>query len=353
MNPPAGAVPDRSTSGHAPGLGRALLNCAVFLAALAGLCAAIRIAQPFPKVLGVYQKWLYFQKHKDRYDAIFLGSSRFYHQIIPAQFDERVKAATGREFRTFNFGYDAMWPPESFWMLRQLLAMKPARLRWVFIDCMDISPHLDERNMHTRRIAYWHDIRHTRMAMDAVAELRMRPILKWSLWSAHATYLLRQWTSQGLGTEWLAFELGLEKRKKPSRWDPPDAWRDTEGYEPEKLARFTGPQLEKFERDVVAWRKGVPPVPIKPSLRNALAEITTEARAAKIEPILVLTPTVTPQENFSGLPEGVAVWRYDDADRYAALYDPAHHYDAAHLNHEGAQIFTDLLAERFAALLKQ
>ena len=107
---------------------RAALNIAMFFAGLVAMCATIRAALPFPKVLGIYQKWLYFSRNKDRYDVLFLGSSRFHHQIIPKQFDERVGSATGQALRSFNFGYDAMWPPDRFWILRQILPMNPAKL---------------------------------------------------------------------------------------------------------------------------------------------------------------------------------------------------------------------------------
>jgi hypothetical protein len=76
-----------------------------------------------------------------------------------------------------------------------------------------------------------------------------------------------------------------------------------------------------------------------------------EVRAVGAEPILVVAPTLDPRENFRELPPGVAVWRYHDVDAYPALYDAENRYDPTHLNDAGAQIFTDLLAARFAELL--
>jgi hypothetical protein len=330
---------------------RVFLNAAIFLAGLIAVCASIRATLPFPEVVGVYQKWLYFGKHKDRYDVLFLGSSRFYHQIIPKQFDERVSAATGRELRSFNFGYDAMWPPESFWMLRQLLAMKPAKLRWVFIDCIDIIAKLDERNTSTRRTAYWHDAPHTFMALDSVGDMGIPLRRKRDLVVGHMTHLFRQWTNQGRGAEQLTFEFGLEKRKKAAKWDPPKAWDGNEGYEPETKVAFEGKEREKFEADVAAQRQSFPPYPTRPSFLRALNKIIAEVRAAGAEPILVVTPTVDPRENFQELPPDVTVWRYHDANEFPALYETANRYDGAHLNDAGARIFTDLLAARFSELL--
>ena len=57
---------------------------------------------------------------------------------------------------------------------------------------------------------------------------------------------------------------------------------------------------------------------------------------------------MTSRQNFTGLPEGVAVWRYDDPNEYPMLSDGENHYDGEHLNHAGARILTSLMAERFA-----
>ncbi len=332
---------------------RTLLNSALFCAVLSGSCWAIREALPFPKVLGVYQKWLYFQQHKDEFDAVFIGSSRVYHGVIPPQFDARVKAATGRTLRTFNFAYDAMWPPESLYMTRQILAMKPAKLRWVFIECLDIYADLDPSVRDTRRTAYWHDVRHTAMALAAVRDQKFKPLDKWDLSMTHSAILLRNWTSQGRGAEWLSYETGVERRKKDSRWEPPDAWKNDAGYQPEDEAPLAGAELQRFTAAVEARRKSFPPAPMLPSLRKAFAEILAEIRAAGIEPIVMVTPTVLPRENFDGFPPGVAVWRYHNPNGYPALYDPVNRHDFTHLNHAGAQIFTELLATRFATMLNE
>jgi hypothetical protein len=351
MNPPAGTVP-ASPANAAPGLLRAARNAAIFLVALATVCAVIRAALPLPIGTGLSDKWFYFGKAKDRYDVLFVGSSRLYHGVIPPQFDARVKEVSGREMRSFNFACDAVWPPESLWLLRQILALEPARLRWVFLDCMDIVPQLDEHNIATQRTATWHDWRHTLMAWRAVAELPLPLREKWPLCTRHGTLLLRQWTNQGRGAEWLAVESGLAKKKKRPRGEPSKLWKDAEGYNAESDRPLAEPARAKFQLSVAAQKKGFPPAPIRPSFRTALAEIVAEVRAAGAEPILVLTPTVLAPENFRGLPENVAVWRYHDVNEYPALYEIENHFDRMHLNHAGAQIFTDLLATRFGELLK-
>lgn len=332
---------------------RALLPTALFLAALAGTCWAIGLAQPFPKVLGIYQKWLYYQKHKGEIDLLFIGSSRVYHSIVPLQFDAKVKAATGESLRSFNFGYDAMWPPESLYMTRQILSVQPSRLRWIILECLDIYADLSEETRDTRRTAYWHDLLHTRMTWQAIADQKYGALRRWNLSTSHAEIMARNWTSQGRGAEMLGFSFGVERRKKASRWEPPDAWKHTEGYEPEDDEPLAGSELKRFLTAVATTKRKFPPAEMRPSLRNAYAAIIEEIRAAGIEPIILITPTVMPSENFTGFPPDVPVWRYHDPNEYPALYDPSNRSDFTHLNHSGAEAFTELLADRFAAYRKE
>jgi hypothetical protein len=328
---------------------RVVVNAAFFVAAFAAVCGAIRGALPFPEVVGIYPKWLYFGKHKDSYDLLFLGSSRFYHQIIPKQFDASVAATVpAHPVKSFNFGYDAMWPPESFFMLRRILETKPARMKWVVIDALGIVANLEAENRDTQRTAYWHDWQHTRIAWEGVMDMPLPPIRKWRLLVGHGSLLAKQWTNQGGGAEWLNYRMGVEKRKKASRWAPPKAWADTEGYAAEPKVMLTGAALERYEEKVQQLRANFPEVPARPAFRRALQDAVDEVRRTGMRPILVIPPSVDPRENFTGLPEGVPVWRYNNPVRYPELYEARHRFDDAHLNHDGAVLFTDLLAKEFA-----
>src|SRR4051812_30071776 len=101
-----------------------------------GTCRGIDRVLPFPAVPAVGPKYRYFAANRDNYDVLFLGSSRFYHQIIPREFDAAVEKLTGQRLRSFNAAYDAVWPPESYYYLRKLLELRPGKLRWVVIDAM-------------------------------------------------------------------------------------------------------------------------------------------------------------------------------------------------------------------------
>ena len=234
-------------------------------------------------------------------------------------------------------------------MLRKLLALHPPRLRWVFIDCVAIRSQIDV-NLTTKRSAYWHDARHTWLVWRAIAE---EP-LPWGERArraiAHGTHLLRNWTNVGIGGEWLAVELGSAKRRKSPREQTAKNFTETEGYEPEPDTAMTGEPLAEFQRAVADFRANLPPQPIGPVFRAALDEVIAEVRAAGAQPVLVLTPTVKEKENFTNLPDGVPVLRFQDPHEFPQLFEPANCYDTEHLNHTGAQLFTDALARRFVEL---
>ncbi len=319
-------------------------NGGCFLAALAASALAIRAWLPFPDVPDIAAKWRYFAENKDRFDTIFVGSSRFRHQIIPRFFDEET-AAHGAVTHSLNLSYSGMWPPENFYFLRQLLALRPAHLKWVVFEVIDGETRLDERDAATLRTAYWHDWPHTRMAWRMVAELSSSPPLeKCRLGLLHARIFLRQFLHFGRGAEW------VEKRFHPSKMRPPPEWIARLGFDPEpEPGVLTGPALAEYLETCESLKKPRPTTTLRPGLLDALREIHAEVRAAGAEALFVLPPTVSAGDNIAGLPGGMPCILFNDLHEFARLYEPELHYDAGHLNEKGAAEFSRLLAERFAA----
>jgi hypothetical protein len=319
-------------------------NCGAFLAAVVLGCGVLFSLRPFPDVPGIGPKYQYFRDHKDRYDVLFVGSSRFYHQIIPRQFDEQVSSGTSGSIRSFNFGYDGMWPPESYYVVRQLLALRPANLKWVVIDLMDINANLDERNNSTQRMAYWHDWQHTRMAWRHLwYESRHTKDEKVSLIIEHGWHLAGQLANIGYGAAALDRKLMPQKPRKL-----PKEWANTEGFDVGPDTPMVGEELKGYEETVARLRRSLSTSPVGPVFREAIAEIIQDVRAAGAEPVFVIAPTLNARENFTGVPGGAAVFAFNDPNKHPVLFDPAMHYDGWHLNGRGAAAFTELLAERFA-----
>lgn len=302
---------------------------------------------PLGEVQGVGPKYRFLSERKDQFNLIFLGSSRVFHHFLPEQFDEQVAKNSGTTLKSFNFGYDAMWPPESFYMLRKVLALRPAHLRWVLIDLMQIHPKFDVANVRTMRAAYWHDWRHTLMAWRALGDERLPFSEKMEIAATHGEHLLNQWTNRGRCAEWLDKTLHQAETKRPK----PKGWETTGGFEAGDDKVMAGAELKEFERSVAVLRKSLAPARLRPTLGDAITEIIAEVRSIGAEPIFVLAPTLDPRENVTELPGDVEILSFADPNQYPALYDASNHYDGWHLNEKGARIFTELLAERFGSLL--
>jgi len=342
IHPAGPASADFPPPNTPPRLARALLNAVLFLAACAAGCALLGRVAPFPEVPGIYPKWTHFREHRDDFDVLFLGSSRFYHQIIPAQFDAAVGAA-GQRVNSFNFGYDGMWPPESYYLLRQLLALRPARLKWVVVDLMDINTQLDVRNNSTLRMAYWHDLRHTAVAFREILASKYPWNRKADFLLAHGRLCTQQVLNLGRGAEVLNRRLAPKPpRKKPLSWE------STAGFEAGPNHGMEGEAREGFVATVERLKTDLPPQPVRPVFCEALRELIADVRRAGAEPIFVIAPTINGRENFTEIPDGAAVFSLNQPDEYPELFDPARHYDAWHLNETGAVDFTAILARRFA-----
>jgi hypothetical protein len=347
----AGAAPETIARPAAPSVGRILKNAVIFFAGLALACAVIRQILPFPEVAQVSAKRHHYAAHQDEYDLLFIGSSRVNQHFIPRQFGDRLAGLSGKTIRSFNFGVNGMWPPESFWMLRHLLSLKPGKLRWVFIEGMSINVSWSDRNNDSERMTYWHDWQHTCMAWESVLELPFKTRAKRRMLSNHAMHLVRGWTNQGRGADLITRTLKAGQKRK-SAGKRLSAWIETDGYHADADSLLAGEARLNFEREVFALKANFESVPTPPAYFQALRNIVAELRTADIEPILVVTPGGDNRENYEHVPDGLPIFRFDDPRQYPALFEAENRRDRSHLNHAGAQIFTDLLAERFARHLE-
>ena len=143
---------------------RSLINVAIGTGAFLLTCMGLHAVLPFPEITAVSQKLRFFAAHKDEFDTLFIGSSRFYFQISPAIFDG-VLRESGSPTRSFNFGIGGMNLPESAYLLEQVLNTKPRKLRWVFIELGELQTNWPPEVELSRRALYWHDWRRTSLVL--------------------------------------------------------------------------------------------------------------------------------------------------------------------------------------------
>ena len=321
---------------------RALLLAGCFFAT-AGITAAIinsRLA--FPPVPDLAPRFEYFAREKDKFDTLFIGSSRIRYQIVPQLFDDET-AIRGMPTHSFNLGNAGMWPPESFYFLRQVLALHPAKLRWVVIELMDHRFGEAEHQAPTMRMAYWHDRPHTILADREVLETALPPLEKSRQIARHTWLFAQRLTNLGRGAEWCRAHF------LPTRNREDIGWIKRRGFDPDvELTLWSDWARTDFARQVDAVKTALPPYTLHPSFAAALRDLLKDLNRAGVEPIFIIAPTVRSDENLvQGLPQGLVVLSFNHPQEYPQLYVPEAHADTRHLNELGARLFTSLVGAQF------
>ena len=310
-------------------------------------CFALAHFAAFPQVGTIWRKYVHLQEHPNQYSILYIGSSRVFHEFLPAQFDAAL-AKRGRHETSFNFGQDGMWPPESLYMIRHLLALNSKKLRWVFIDLMPVKPFI-EGSETTLRAMYWHDWRHTLMALRYCLNLpdSDRPAgTRLNNCYTHLFLWAERGLNAGVGSQRLLLAMKMEKEKRAEEVE-------YAGWEAGPDRHLSEQELKDFHAETARLPQ-IPKHPIDPLLRDGLNDIIKEVRKAGAEPIFVVAAGFYGNARFSDWPPpDVKILAFDDPVRYPDLYNPDHRFDMFHLSLPGAQDFTRHLADRFAEYLEE
>jgi hypothetical protein len=318
---------------------------------LAGFCATAFVLHsllPLPEVAGVTSKILFLAAHRDEYDTIFLGSSRVYHGINPATFDAAM-AASGQPSHSYNLGIDGMLPPETFYVIDQLLAAKPRRLRRIFIELEDVQISIAPEHVRTRRALYWHDWKRSALVAHKILETNVA-----EKWKQKGRRIVRNRTAlfenfflfgQNLASTGRGFDLlGLspsEDDLSQSDYEPRG-----DGYAP-AVAFMKPDQAAHYEAWLAHELAEVRPREVDAYAETAFRHYGDVFRSIGATPIFFVTPgsrTFLPSKFREARAE--TVMSFNDAQRYPSLYQAGLRLDEGHLNASGADEFSRLLAAR-------
>jgi len=318
---------------------------------LVSFCATtfvLHFLLPLPEVAGVTSKLHFLAAHPGKYDTIFVGSSRVYHGVNPATFDAAM-AAAGKPAHSFNLGIDGMLPPETFYVIDQLLAAKPRGLRRIFIELEDVQISVAPEHVRTRRALYWHDWKRSALIVQKILEMDVA-----EKWKQKRKRLLRNREAlfadlflfgQNLANVGRAFDLlGLtpgEDDLSESDYEPRG-----DGYAPTTIA-MTPDQAARYKAWLDHELAGAHPREVDAYAEAAFRHYANLFRSLGATPIFFVTPasgTILPSKFRSAPSE--TVMSFNDAQRYPSLYQAEARLDETHLNAKGADEFSRLLATR-------
>lgn len=313
--------------------------CGAALLLAFGLMSAVLAARaPFPEVPVAAAKLAHVAQRRDDFDTLFIGSSRVQFQVMPAIFDP--VAAT----RSFNLGVAGMVPPESLYFARCVLALRLPRLKWLFIELADLDPVIDARNASSARAAYWHDLRHTSLAIRDLWQSSRPAARKIEIVGEHVRLFATR--AAGIGRGAALVTSGLTP---PPRREKRPAVVESGGFGTLAAAPLTEDQLHRIRTTLEESRsRSWPQVALRPAYREALVELVCDLRRAGIEPVFFIAPGFNWRDRLAA-PDGVRLITFHDETRYAALRDTRHYADTVHLNATGAALFSQALAEEFTA----
>ncbi|MHA3775022.1 hypothetical protein ACXR0O_26170 [Verrucomicrobiota bacterium sgz303538] len=293
--------------------------------------------------------------HLNEYDTLFIGSSRMYHQIIPALFDD-LMTQRGKPTHSFNVGVDGMRPPEDSYVFDEILDFRPNNLRFVFVELAGMRLSLDSDKRGTIRSVYWHDWERLSMVFrraiylkkkydfaDALEELR-EPL---GDFADHLELFARNMTNVGR-SEVLMSRLW---EKRPQQRPESMIGERRDGYIVADFPQVMPPDVRAdYERELAA-RKAKPANkdPGDPISQEALKRMVDKILRLGATPVLIVPPT-TNKKNFEPRPEiarKALVFDFSDLQRYPGLFENQHRQDTDHVNAAGADLFTRLLVDEF------
>ena len=310
-----------------------------------------------PNLPFISSKYEYFIKHKDEYDTIFIGSSRICNQVVPDVFDNVMKSL-GKSTNSFNFGIPAMRALPSYFLLKEILAEPPENLKWVFIEIDLDSVYEPIENVRTTRSIYWHNFNNTLFVLKYIFNSNQDSLIKKILTSiSHLIPYLYNQINVGRMFDQVILQTSSHNQEKLVE----SFFIKNDGYYPLDLIQ-KDPNRQKFlqhldtynlEKSKLAHLKqeeySQTKLPSKNKL-SLLSLIIKQVEAVNAKPVFILPPRLENKQKLQqAYQQGYIplLLSFNDPIKFPELYQVNLRHDKNHLNHEGSEHLTRLIAKAF------
>ncbi|WP_066382146.1 hypothetical protein [Anabaena sp. CA = ATCC 33047] len=318
-------------------------------------------------------KWQYFTEHKDDYDAVFFGASTTYQEVIPKIFDEAM-TANGKNIKSFNFGIMAANVAELDFYLQKVLDLKPAKLKWIFLDCL-VNDFILIAPTSARNV-YWHTplqtIENFQVILSSNYSLKEKIsgiyanstsfIYRWlgigyfyNFWQHHQEENLPEGLQKIASTDKMLQEEGyyaMDWMENSEKWQKTFQTKYLDGY----LKRLEQAKLGDYEQNNTLTPDSYG---IK-IIKNIVDRIENFEKISnnQVEAIFFIPPILEADVDHAAIMKAYdlgyipTLLAFNNPNTFPNFYNLDNRSDGRHLNHKGAQEFTLTLAEKFAQHLQ-
>ena len=138
----------------------------VFASVAAALSVGLRAVSASPDMVVLSPKLEHLKTNADRYDTVFLGTSRTFYHIVPDFVEAGAAQAGCRNYSVYNFGVFGLTGAEQDWLLEEVLAL--GAIRRVILEDPLPQPR-DPGETTTQRGRFFHGPEDYAPAMSSIA----------------------------------------------------------------------------------------------------------------------------------------------------------------------------------------
>lgn len=295
------------------------------------------------------EKMPYFYENQDKYNTVFLGSSRIFRHVIPNTFDSFVNKR-GYDMRSFNLGTAGAANPETFYILRKLLKQENLLINTIFVEIVHNMP-IDDINYHTSRVVYNMDIE------SLISSYRIHRDSKFIKEKLHKRLFVT--FAERLMLISYMQDLISAIFDKPSE----NEYTVNDGY----LKKSSVSAREAFLKNPKVLDRRIKRIKqnfkklksskeyYNQSYLDYIKDLQILAKEKNVELIFVLTPRNHNRDCFFTFQHIDSNKKIDlnSVNKYPKFYSEKYTYDVGHLNHKGAKLFSKVLAQEYVKMKRR
>lgn len=342
------------------------IRLALLIGIVYGICQLILMSMPFSwGNTRLNTKYESYKQDASTYNTLLIGASTTYRHIDPKRFDSIVNAQYPElNIHSYNFGIPANRTPQTIYMLDNILDGYGDAIKYVVIDLSELTK-MGADNLHKKEMLYWYNWNNIGGVMRASNESE-KGMNKYGVPFLHAFSFGEKSFLVGMGTTVVQQHAGLNVEPlsvgpdkngfyslDQEMHDDPDGdlairyndlrTQDTIDYRT-KRCQFL---YDKYKDQGKNLNK---------EMEQQLLDVIEQCESRGISIVIMLSQRLGDRYEYliplyNRIPEQNRIG-FQDPSAYPMLNERENLFDLAHLNAEGAHIFTGIFAEEWLKRLQ-